>query len=72
MSDRFTCIRETDGLWSVWDHVLGVPAILGGCRLVGRDEARARAACDVLRRIYKNRLDRGGIAPARETVPAKW
>ena len=54
---RFHCQREPSGMWMVWDNVTGGPATLGGCVLEGRSEGRARAACDILTRIYRNRLD---------------
>ena len=54
---RFRCLREPSGTWMVWDNVTGGPATLGGCVLKGRSEHRARAACDILTRIYRNRLD---------------
>ena len=54
---RFTCLREPSGTWMVWDNATGRPAALGGCLLKGRSEDRARAACDILTRIYRNRLD---------------
>ena len=41
----------------VWDDIAGAPASLGGCVLEGRNEDRARAACEILKRIYQNRLD---------------
>ena len=55
--DRFTCMPEPTGTWMVWDRSTEAPATLGGCVLKGRSEVRARAACDILARIYKNRLD---------------
>ena len=54
---RFNCLREPSGPWMVWDNATGRPAALGGCLLKGRSEDRARAACDILTRIYRNRLD---------------
>ena len=54
---RFHCLREPSGTWMVWDNVTGGPATLGGCVRKGRSEHRARAACDILTRIYRNRLD---------------
>jgi hypothetical protein len=59
MAERFTCKEDPDGTWSVWDHVMDKTASLGGRVLTGSDEWRARAACDVLTRIYRNRLERG-------------
>jgi hypothetical protein len=41
----------------VWDNYLHVPATLGGRELRGRQQQRARAACEVLKSIYENRLD---------------
>jgi len=41
----------------VWDNHKGAPASLGGCVLRGREKFRAEAACNVLKRIYANRLD---------------
>ena len=57
LNHRFHCLREPSGTWMVWDNVTGRPATLGGCVLKGRSEHRARAACDILTRIYRNRLD---------------
>lgn len=54
---RFRCVPEPSGTWAVWDFETGAAATLGGCVLNGRTEERARAACDILRRIYRNRLD---------------
>ena len=51
----------------VWDDVTGAPAELGGCVLRGRSEERARAACEILRRIYRNRLD---ASSTRQTARA--
>ena len=41
----------------VWDEEASAPAVLGGCLLEGRSEQRAKAAADILERIYRNRLD---------------
>ena len=57
MAERFTCRENSDGTWSVWDHLRNEPASLGGRTLTGSEERRARAACDVLTRIYRNRLE---------------
>jgi hypothetical protein len=54
---RFRCLPEPSGTWMVWDDMTGAPASLGGCALEGRNEDRARAACEILKRIYQNRLD---------------
>ena len=54
---RFCCVPEPSGTWTVWDRVTDAPAALGGCVLEGRGEDRARAACEILKRIYRNRLD---------------
>ena len=54
---RFCCVPEPSGTWTVWDRVTGAPATLGGCVLEARSEDRARAACEILKRIYRNRLD---------------
>lgn len=54
---RFCCGPEPSGTWTVWDKVTGAPAALGGCVLEGRSEDRAKAACEILKRIYRNRLD---------------
>ena len=59
MNERFSCLEEPDGTWSVWDSATDRPASLGGLELSGREEWQARAAFDVLNRIYKNRLERG-------------
>ncbi|MER8957282.1 hypothetical protein NKH98_32530 [Mesorhizobium sp. M0833] len=54
---RFRCHPEPSGTWTVWDEVDNAPASLGGCSLVGRTWQRAKVACDLLRRIYDNRLE---------------
>ena len=54
---QFECRREMSGTWMVWDLTRNAVASLGGCALRGRTEERARAACEVLIQIYKNRLD---------------
>ncbi len=54
---RFQCMPESSGTWMVWDNEKGGPATLGGCVLGGRSEMRARAACEILTKIYNNRLD---------------
>ncbi len=54
---RFRCMLEPSGTWMVWDDMTGAPAALGGFVLTGRSEERARAACGVLKRIYRSRLD---------------
>jgi hypothetical protein len=69
---RFCCHREPSGTWTVWDEVDDAPASLGGCLLIGRTWQRAKAACDLLMRIYDNRLEarsRGsGGKPADDPV----
>ena len=50
----------------VWDNETGAPATLGGCVLKGRSEDRARAACEILKRIYRNRLDASSMRKAEE------
>ena len=54
---RFRCLPEPSGTWMVWDDMTGAPASLGDGLLKGRSEDRARAACEILKRIYRNRLD---------------
>lgn len=54
---RFRCHPEPSGTWMVWDEVDNAPASLGGCSLVGRTWQRAKVACDLLKRIYDNRLE---------------
>jgi len=51
----------------VWDAATGAPATLGGCVLRGRSKDRARAACEILRRIYRNRLDAVSMRDARRS-----
>jgi hypothetical protein len=73
---RFRCLPEPSGTWMVWDDVSGTPATLGDCLLNGRSEDRARAACEILKRIYQNRLDafsirqrpKAGMTRKRATV----
>jgi hypothetical protein len=55
--DRFSCLLEPTGAWTVWDDVTGEPATLGGKILMGCTRERAESARDVLARIYKNGLD---------------
>ena len=62
---RFNCLREPSGTWMVWDNAADRPAALGGCVLKGRSEDRARAACDILTRIYRNRLDAFSIRKSK-------
>ena len=62
---RFTCLREPSGTWMVWDNAADRPAALGGCVLKGRSEHRAKAACDILTRIYRNRLDAFSIRESK-------
>lgn len=54
---RFRCLPELSGTWMVWDDETGAPAMLDSCVLNGRSEERARTACEMLKRIYQNRLD---------------
>jgi hypothetical protein len=62
---RFECRREPAGTWMVWDLVESKPAKLGGCEMRGREAQRATAACAVLNRIFKGRLE-ARHAPACE------
>ena len=41
----------------VRDHLLDIPASLGGQLLVDRPFIRAMAACEILNRIYSSGLD---------------
>jgi hypothetical protein len=72
---RFYCVPEPSGTWMVWDNQMSAPATLGGCVLKGRSEDRARAACEILKRIYRNRLDASSVRraekPGREGT-RKW
>jgi hypothetical protein len=53
---RFECRREEEsGTWMVWDRSRQQVAEIGGCPLRGREEHRARVACTILTRIYRNR-----------------
>ena len=63
---RFECVPEPSGTWMVWDNVKSAPASLGGCILRGRPKERARSACDVLKRIYKNRLESDQLDVGRD------
>jgi hypothetical protein len=49
---RFACCRDSTGAWMVWDQNDGRPACLGGLELAGLPKDRARAAFNVLERIY--------------------
>ena len=67
---RFCCVPEQSGAWTVWDKVTGAPATLGGCVLQKRSEDRARAACEILKRIYRNRLDASSSRLAVKSLAA--
>jgi hypothetical protein len=67
---RFCCGPEPSGTWTVWDKVTGAPATLGGGALEGRSEDRAKAACEILKRIYGNRLDAPSTHQAAESRAA--
>lgn len=54
---RFECKREPSGTWMVWDNKRDSPASLGGFVLRGQEKARARTACDLLTKIFHNRLE---------------
>lgn len=58
---RFFCKREPSGQWVVWDSVQNTPATLGGGPLRGREEIRARSACDILNAIYRSQLDADSV-----------
>lgn len=66
---RFCCLPEPSGTWMVWDNETGAPANLGGCSLKGRSEERARAACEILKRIYRNRLDASSVRQVAKPGP---
>jgi hypothetical protein len=63
---RFTCIREKDGSWTVWDTKLEEPALLGGQMLINRSEPRAEVACSIL-----NRIVAGGLQAVVPGHPSK-
>ena len=65
---RFRCLPEPSGTWMVWDEATGAVATLGGCALRGRSEERARAACEILKRIYRNRLDAASMRDAMDAL----
>ncbi|MFK0688830.1 hypothetical protein ACFX5Q_11560 [Mesorhizobium sp. IMUNJ 23033] len=69
---RFRCRPEPSGTWMVWDDVDHAPASLGGCLLIGRTWQRAKVGCDLLRRIYDNRLESRSLGskgkPANDQV----
>lgn len=58
---RFQCLPESSGKWLVWDNETGQRASLGGCVIAGRSEMRAKTACEILTKIYRNRLDAQSI-----------
>lgn len=58
---RFFCKREPSGQWVVWDSIQNTPATLGGGPLGGREEIRARSACDILNAIYRSQLDADSV-----------
>lgn len=51
-AQRFVYLQQQDGRWMVQDHLQRKPASLGGQLLVDRPLSRARAACEILNRIY--------------------
>jgi hypothetical protein len=61
IENRFECRVEDNGLYLVWDIRSNAPATLGGCALRGRLKERAEAACAILQKIYRNRLDAWSI-----------
>lgn len=63
---RFRCRREASGTWTVWDDETSAPAALGGSVLQGRSEERAKTACDILERIYRNHLDASSLRQSRK------
>ena len=63
--DRFECRREDAGTWTVWDKLTHAPAALGGAPLTGQKVHRASAACEILTRIYRSRLDQMAAAGER-------
>jgi hypothetical protein len=73
---RFRCRREASGTWMVWDDETSAPAVLGGSVLQGRSEGRARVACDILERIYRNQLDARSMKtagpPKIDVKAARW
>ncbi|AZO47883.1 MAG: hypothetical protein EOS58_18120 [Mesorhizobium sp.] len=62
---RFRCRPEPSGSWMVWDESDNAPGTLGGRSLVGRTWQRAKVACDLLARIYDNRLDARSLGKPR-------
>lgn len=57
-AERFSVVADPTGTWSVWDSKKDTPAEMAGSALVDLDRPRALAACGILNRIYRNRLDR--------------
>lgn len=57
-AERFEVVAEPRGTWAVWDRNKEAAAQMDGRALVGLEAPRARAACNILNRIYRSRLDR--------------
>jgi hypothetical protein len=58
---RFSCVRDSQGLWIVWDQWDGKLASLGSQALNSLPEDRALAAFDILERIYASRRDASSL-----------
>jgi hypothetical protein len=54
---RFECRPEPSGTWMVWDTEKNRPSTLGGSVLNGMEKGRAATACELLTRIFRNRLE---------------
>lgn len=50
-SERFDCILDPMDLWTVWDHELGSPALIGEDVLYGLSEREAKEAAHQLNRL---------------------
>ncbi len=62
---RYSCARDKNGTWTVWDALLDAPAIFDGHTLVGRSEIRAETACSILNRIEAAKAQRGDFTAHR-------
>ncbi|MBE7183414.1 MAG: hypothetical protein INR68_03280 [Methylobacterium mesophilicum] len=56
MPARFTLVLDPVDQWSVWDNETGEPTFFGDMLLAGMSKVEAEAACEILNRIYENRM----------------
>ena len=58
---RFECLPDKLGMWMVRANATHCLAELAGKVLHGREKQRAEAACSVLSKIYRGRLDASSV-----------